>query len=257
MAKRKIVEIDEAKCDGCGLCVPGCAEGALQIVDGKARLVSEVYCDGLGACLGECPRGAIRMVEREAPDFDEAAVQRHLAALESPAPEPARPAPMCPGSRARSFALPLSGRNRARVSVASGAEATEAGPASALGHWPVQLRLIPPGAPFLQGAHLLLVADCVPVAMPDFQRLLGGRAIALACPKLDDAREHTARLAAILAGSEVESVTVVHMEVPCCSGLQVIAQAAINASERQVPLKDITVSIRGEVLAEVAGAAVC
>ncbi len=257
MARRKIVEIDEAKCDGCGLCVPGCAEGALQIVDGKVKLVSEVYCDGLGACLGECPRGAIRLVERQAPDFDEAAVRRHLATMESPAPEAAPAAHTCPGSRAQSFAPLAAGSSNGRSGVRFGAATPDAGPASALGHWPVQLRLIAPGAPFLRGAHLLLVADCVPVAMPDFQRLLDGRAVALACPKLDDAQEHTARLAAILAGSAVESITVVHMEVPCCSGLRVIAQAAMNASGCQVPLKDITISIRGEALSEGAGAATC
>ncbi len=243
MAERKIIHIDEEKCDGCGLCVPGCAEGALQIVDGKARLVSEVYCDGLGACLGECPQGAIRMVEREAPAFDEAAVERHLAAMGSPAAGPPGPAHACPGSRPQNLALPMAGPSDAPAHAPSGA-----GASAELRHWPVQLRLISPGAPFLRGAHLLLVADCVPVAMPDFQRLLAGRAVALACPKLDDAQDHTARLAAILAKAAIEQITVVHMEVPCCSGLRVIAQAAMNASGRQVPLGDITISIRGETL---------
>ncbi len=250
MAKRKIVEIDESKCDGCGLCVPGCAEGALQIVDGKARLVSEVYCDGLGACLGECPQDAIRIVEREAADFDEAAVARHLDAALAPAAAPPRATHGCPGSRAQSFSLPLAGAGNDRPGATLPPTGTESGAASALQHWPVQLRLLSPGAPFLHGAHLLLVADCVPAAMPDFQRLLAGRAIALACPKLDDAQEHVGRLAAILAQADVEAITVVHVEVPCCSGLRVIAQAAMNAAGRQVPLGDITISIRGEVLAE-------
>ena len=247
MAMRKIVEIDEEKCDGCGLCVPGCAEGALQIVDGKARLVSEVYCDGLGACLGQCPRDAIRIVEREAAEFDDAAVQRHLSA-DNAAGKHAPSASGCPGSRSQSFSLPLAGPNHAPPSAPSGPVASDGGTRSSLGHWPVQLRLIPPGAPFLRNAHLLLVADCVPVAMPDFQRLLDGRAVAVACPKLDDAREHVGRLAAILAEAAIESITVVHMEVPCCGGLRSIALAAIEASGRQVPLSDITIALRGEVL---------
>lgn len=243
MAMRKIVEIDEEKCDGCGLCVPGCAEGALQIVNGKARLVSEVYCDGLGACLGECPRDAIRIVKREAHEFDEAAVQRHLAAAKH-GPSTAG----CPGTRPQTLSLPLAGSNHAPQSTPSGPVGSDGGTRCSLGHWPVQLRLIAPGAPFLRNAHLLLVADCVPVAMPDFQCLLDGRAVAVACPKLDDAREHVGRLAAILAEAAIESITVVHMEVPCCSGLRSIALAAMEASGRQVPLSDITVSLRGEVL---------
>jgi len=250
MVKRKIVQIDESKCDGCGLCVPGCAEGALQIIDGKARLVSDVYCDGLGACLGECPQGAIRIVEREAPNFDEAAVQRHLAAATVPAASPPRAAHGCPGSRAQSFSLPLAGIGNGRPPATAGPARAAEGAPSSLQHWPVQLRLIPPGAPFLRGAHLLLVADCVPVAMPDFQHLLAGRAVALACPKLDDAQEHVGRLAAILAEAELESMTVVHVEVPCCSGLRVIAQAAMNAAGRHVPLGGMTISVRGEVLSE-------
>ena len=251
MMKRKIIEIDEAKCDGCGLCVPGCAEGALRIVNGKAKLVSEVYCDGLGACLGECPRGAIRIVEREAPAVDEAAVQRHLAAGKAPA-HAAGPAHACPGARVRSFSLPLAPVNGDSANTTPIAGQPGGGAPSALRHWPVQLRLIPPGAPFLRGAHLLLVADCVPVAMPDFQRLLAGRAVALACPKFDNAQDHVARLAAILAEAAVESITVVRMEVPCCGGLRAIAQAAIQASGRQMPLGDIIVSTCGQVLSEVA-----
>lgn len=247
MVIRKIVEIDEEKCDGCGLCVPGCAEGALQIVDGKARLVSEVYCDGLGECLGECPRGAIRMVEREAHEFDEAAVQRHLA-TSTAAAKTTPCASTCPGSRAQTFSLPMANSRQASASRPSEARPAGIESHSSLGHWPIQLRLISPGAPFLRNAHLLLVADCVPAALPDFQNLIRGRAIALACPKLDDAREHVGRLAAILAEAPIESISVVHMEVPCCSGLRHIAQAAMEASGRQVPLADITVSIRGDVL---------
>lgn len=245
MAKRKIIEIDEAKCDGCGLCVPTCAEGALQIISGKARLVSDVYCDGLGACLGECPQGAIRMIEREAADFDEAAVQgridpgRQAAASQMPPP-----ASTCPGIRPQSFSLPLAGPNNIPTGPRPTAAPLEPGASSALCHWPIQLRLISPGAPFLRGAALLLVADCAPVAMPDFQRLLDGHAIAVACPKLDNAQDHVARLAAIVAEANVKSITVVHMEVPCCTGLMAIAQAAVKAAGREIPLDDITVPIR-------------
>jgi hypothetical protein len=152
----------------------------------------------------------------------------------------------------QSFSLPLAPVNGDSANTTPNAEQSGGGAPSALRHWPVQLRLIPPGAPFLRGAHLLLVADCVPVAMADFQRLLAGRAVALACPKFDNAQDHVARLAAILAEAAVESITVVRMEVPCCGGLRAIAQAAIQASGRQMPLGDIIVSTHGEVLSEVA-----
>ena len=255
MAKRKIVQIDESKCDGCGLCVPSCAEGAIQIVDGKARLVADVYCDGLGACLGECPQGAIAIVDREAEPFDEAAAVRHVAALghgKLPAAGPAHGAGACPGSTVRDFGLNVVARPAADASsspAAASGEGSSAQQPSALGHWPIQLHLVPPQAPFLQGADLLLVADCVPFALADFhRRLLRGRPVLVGCPKLDDAEAYVAKLVAILTLSSLCSLTVVHMEVPCCTGLVRIARAALAASGAEVPLEEVTISIRGEVL---------
>ena len=249
MARRKIVEIDEHKCNGCGLCVPACAEGAIRIVDGKARLVSDVYCDGLGACLGECPEGAIRIVEREAEAFDEEAARRHVAG-EKPRLASAC-AGGCPGTAARDLRLNVlsapgvaTARRPAASQAAAGAEP------SALGNWPIQLHLVPPHAPFLKGRDLLLVADCVPFALADFhRRMLPGRPVVIGCPKLDDVHAHVDKLAGVLATASPTSLTVVHMEVPCCTGLLRIAEAALARSGADVPLDEITVSIRGEVLA--------
>ena len=195
MALRKVVRIDEEKCDGCGECVTSCAEGAIAVIHGKARLVSETYCDGLGACLGHCPQDAITVEEREAAGFDAAETQKHLARLSG---KTARPAPLplaeahhnqCPGSMARS----LGSRNGA-------ASARPAGPvASELINWPVQLTLVPPGAPYLRGADILLVADCVPFAMPDFhQRFLRGKPVVIGCPKLDQPEFYITKLAEVV-----------------------------------------------------------
>jgi NAD-dependent dihydropyrimidine dehydrogenase PreA subunit len=244
MAQRKVVRIDEEKCDGCGECVPSCAEGAIAVIDGKARLVSEVYCDGLGACLGHCPQGAITVEEREAAEFDEAETRKHLAALSRqasrPAPIPlAEPSHQCPGSMARS----LGGR--------AGAQTQSTGPvASELSNWPVQLTLVPPSAPYLRGADLLLVADCVPFAMADFhQRFLRNRPVLIGCPKLDQPEFYAKKLAEIVHTAQPRSLTVIHMEVPCCSGLTRIAQYALTAAESGLALTDVTIGIRGEVLA--------
>jgi len=255
MAKRKIVRIDASKCDGCGMCVPSCAEGAIQIVDGKARLVADVYCDGLGACLGECPQGAIAIVDREAEPFDEAAAVRHVAALghgKLPAAGPAHGAGACPGSTVRDFGLNVVSRPATEASSfrpAPSGQGTAPQQPSALGHWPIQLHLVPPQAPFLRDADLLLVADCVPFALADFHgRFLRGRPVVVGCPKLDDAEAYVAKLVAILTLSSIRSLTVVHMEVPCCTGLVRIARAALAASKADVPLEDVTISIRGKVL---------
>lgn len=248
MAWRNMIRIDEEKCDGCGECVTGCAEGAIAVIDGKARLVSEIYCDGLGACLGECPQGAISMEEREAEAFDEAKTREHLERLRHsksvPAPLPldfAAAAPQCPGSMSRSL-----GRGPAVSRDGDGV-----GPQpSELMNWPIQLTLVPPGAPYFRGADLLLVADCVPFACADFhQRFLRGRPVIIGCPKLDQAEFYVKKLAEIIRVAEPRSLSVVHMEVPCCSGLTRIAQFAIGMAESDTPLTDVTVSIGGEVLA--------
>jgi ferredoxin len=238
MAVRKIVTIDEERCDGCGQCVPSCAEGAIQVIDGKARLVSEVYCDGLGACLGTCPQDAITITEREAPDFDEEAAAAHVERLKhASAPSPGG----CPGAAMLDLKPP-------RIEAAPEADASSP---SRLGNWPVQLTLAPPAAPSFRNADLVLVADCVPFAYPDFHaRILRGNPVVVACPKLDDAEAHIHKLAQILVAAQPASLTVVHMEVPCCLGLVRIAKAAQERSGWQIPAKQIVVGIRGSILEE-------
>jgi NAD-dependent dihydropyrimidine dehydrogenase PreA subunit len=232
---RKIIKIDEELCDGCGLCVPACVEGALQIVDGKAKLISEIYCDGLGACLGECPQGAITIEEREAKEFDEEATVLHMEQAQTTEPLPCG----CPGSTVRQFEKP------AAVEVTAGTVHT---PQSKLSQWPIQLTLVPPIAPFLQGADLMLAADCVPFACAGFhQDLLGEHALLVACPKLDDYQAHLKKLADILRLSQPKSLTVVHMEVPCCFGLVQMARQAIDLSGRDIPFNDVTVGVRGDL----------
>lgn len=240
--KRKIIEIDEERCDGCGLCVPACAEGSLEIVDGKARVIEDRLCDGLGACLGECPNDALRIVEREAEEFDEEAVEKHLAgrqATQSKPPEQ-RLGAGCPSAGIRQFA------HRPAKPAASGPAAEQA---SALGHWPVQIRLIPPAAPFLKDADLLVLADCVPVAFPTLHRdFLDGKAVAMGCPKLDDAEAYIEKFTQIFREADIRSITTVIMEVPCCSGLPTIVRKALAASKRAIPMEEVVISTRGEIL---------
>lgn len=234
MVLRNIVKIDEAKCNGCGQCVNACAEGAIKIIDGKAKLVSEVYCDGLGACLGTCPEDAITIEQREAAEFDEEATKEHLAgqkAVNLP------PDFVCPGMMAKEL--------RAK-SESIGTEGPEV--ASQLRHWPVQLKLVPPQAPYFAGADLLLVADCVPFAMGDFHnKFLKDHSIAVGCPKLDDPEFYIEKLAKILQASRPNSLTVIHMEVPCCSGLTQIARKAIARSGTKMTFEDVTIDLRGNV----------
>jgi Fe-S-cluster-containing hydrogenase component 2 len=240
---RKIIKIEESKCDGCGQCVTACAEGAIEIRDGKAKLVSDVYCDGLGACLGECPQGAITIDQREAAAFDVAAVQRRLAEANPEEPRAELVHAACPGAAARILNLNL---------LAPGPQPPPASrpdnqSSSALSHWPIKLRLAPPTAPFLKDADLILVADCVPFAYADFhERLLPGRAVLIACPKLEDRQLAQEKLTAILARSGIRTLTVVHMEVPCCTGLVRMAEAALMAAGRAIPLEDVTISVRGK-----------
>ncbi len=230
--KRKIVKIDEEKCNGCGLCIIACAEGALKIIDGKAKLVSDVYCDGLGACLGECPQDAISIEEREAAEFDEEAVKHHLEHKQEE-----KLACGCSSATVTQF------EREGTAEAATGATVKRE---SMLGHWPVQLTLVPPAAPFLQGADLLLAADCVPFAYAGFHEdLLKDHALLVACPKLDDYQVHLAKLTDVFRQSGVKSVTVAHMEVPCCSGLLHMAKQAIAASGKDIPLKDVTITVRG------------
>ena len=229
---RKIVRIDEEKCDGCGLCAPSCAEGAIKIIDGKARLLAENLCDGLGACLGECPRGAISIEERSAEGYDEQEVHRM---------KHADSAGGCPGSRMRMHERPQAARTEASPAAAR--------PPSRLGHWPVQLTLLPESGPLWDKADLLFAADCAPFALADFhERLLAGKTLAVACPKLDDADAYVAKLARIFANNDVRSVTVVRMEVPCCGGLERIVALALAEAGKKIPTRSVVVDVRGDIL---------
>lgn len=241
---RKIIEIDEERCDGCGQCVIACAEGAIQIVDGKAKVISDNLCDGLGACLGECPQDALKIIEREAEEFDEEAV---AARLEKAAAEDAPPRG-CPSTRIEIMtpAAPCAEANR------PAAFGGEPGGSSALGNWPVQVRLVPPTAPFLKGADLLVMADCVPVAFPSVHRdFLQGRAVTLGCPKLDDADEYVQKFTAIFREAGIKSITAVVMEVPCCSGLPAIVKKAQAAAGTRIPMEVVVISTRGAILKRV------
>lgn len=243
---RKIVKIDREKCDGCGLCVPSCAEGAIKIVDGKAELSADNLCDGLGACLGECPRDAITVEEREADAFDESAVEKHLATQGKPAPTP-HTAPAaghhhagggCPGSRAMTFARP----ETAPVSEPSGSRQSQ------LAQWPVQLHLVPTTAPYFQGADLLITADCVPVAYAGYHEdFLKGKAVVMGCPKLDDNQFYLQKLTELFIKSDIRSVTVLKMEVPCCGGIAMAARQALAASGKNIPYREVTIGIQGEI----------
>lgn len=249
MPVRKIVHIDEEKCDGCGECVPSCEEGAIQIIDGKARVVSDVYCDGLGACLGHCPQGAIKIIEREAAEFDQAAVDRHLAST-AVGSSGCSSAGGCPGTAVQNLTLNVLPSAPTRAETLPSAADAESR-SSQLSHWPVQLSLIPPTAPFLQGADLLLTAQCAAFAMADFhEKLLQQRPVAIACPKLDNGQAHFDKLTGILQMSDVRSLSVIRMEVPCCSGLVRVAQASIEASGKSIPLHEVVVSTKGEVISE-------
>jgi ferredoxin len=233
---RKIVKIDEEKCNGCGVCVPSCVEGALKIIDGKARLVSESYCDGLGACLGECPQGAITIEEREVEGFDEEAVKHYHEHEEH---DEDKLACGCPSATVTEFH---------EHEVGARAPERHIHQPSTLRHWPVQLTLVPIKAPFLPGADVLLAADCVPFAYGGFhQEFLKDHALLVACPKLDDFDAHLDKLTRILVASDIKSLTVVHMEVPCCSGLVFMAKKAIEASGKKIPLKEVTIGVNGDL----------
>jgi len=224
MVKRKIIHIDEEKCDGCGLCVDACHEGAIQLEDGKAKLVSEIYCDGLGDCLSECPQDAITIEEREADAFDEEAVKNRMEQLKQ---KPQMTG--CPGSALRNF------MNDSKAQSTTGAPAGD----SSLGNWPIQLKLIPPGAPFLNQADLLICADCVPFAVKNFHdKYLTGKAVLVGCPKLDDLPHYLDKMKAIFTEADPKSITVLKMEVPCCTG---IAQAALQAAKESVPEMQVNV----------------
>lgn len=238
---RKIIHIDEELCDGCGECVPGCAEGALEIVDGKAKLVKESYCDGLGACLGECPNGAITMIEREAEDFDEQEVEIYLKAKEKGVrPQSESLACGCPSTQIQTFIPSAPGGNK---------EEPAQGIESRLSHWPVQIRLVPPDAPFLKGAELLIAADCTPIAYPDFHRdFIDGRVVMMGCPKFDDTDEYIRKFAEIFKQAEIKGIKVAIMEVPCCSAMPVMLKKAMDMAGKDIPIEEIVIGTRGDIL---------
>lgn len=234
---RKIIEIDEELCDGCGQCVTGCAEGALEIVEGKARVISDNLCDGLGACIGECPTGALEIVEREADAFDEEAVEAMLAKKKTE-PQPFTTGG-CPSAGVRIFAPAGSGIPRA---------STDALP-SALGHWPIKIRLVPPTAPFLKGADLLVLADCGAAAFPSLhQEALKGRVVMMGCPKFDDVQLYVDKFTSIFTHAGIRSITLMRMEVPCCAGLFSIVQKALDNAGAQIPVEEVVVGVKGRIL---------
>lgn len=207
--KRKIVNINENLCNGCGSCIPKCAEGALQIVNGKAKIIKETYCDGLGACLGQCPQGAITITEREAPAFDKKEVHEYLK------------------------------NKTANQQTAQTLQKPQ---------WPIKLNLVPTKAPFFENADILLAADCAPVALKNFHDLMAGKRVIIGCPKFDDARAYAQKLTEILQQNNIASITVVHMEVPCCTGLKWAVNKAIEASGKHVPTKELEIKIGGEIV---------
>ena len=241
--KRKIIHIDDELCDGCGACVPSCAEGAIQLIDGKAKMVAEKYCDGLGACLGECPKGALSIEERVAEEFDEEAVEEYLASKEEEVPAEALPtAGSCPASRVQTFAPSVSCDSANEPALQSGSD-------SALSHWPVQIRLVPPTAPFLKGADLLVAADCAPVAYPHFHRdFLKGKVVMVGCPKFDDVKGYVQKFIDIFREADIQGVTILDMEVPCCSALPGIVKRAMESAGKKIPLEEVTISSKGEIL---------
>ena len=247
---RKIIEIDEERCDGCGLCVPACAEGAIQVIDGKAKLVADKFCDGLGACLGDCPNDALLVIEREADEFDEEAVEQHLKTIEQP--EEAAEQTMacgCPSSQVQSF-------ESGKACPMSAPPVTAGQSDSALSHWPIQIRLIPPTAPFLKGADLLVLADCVGAAYPGLHSdLMAGKAVLMGCPKLDDAEAYIEKFTEIFSTANPRSITIAMMEVPCCSGLSHIVKEALKASRASIPCEEVIFSVRGERLEQMKASA--
>jgi ferredoxin len=245
--KRSIIRIDRERCDGCGLCVDACAEGAIQLVNGKAELVSETYCDGLGACVGECPQDALTVEAREAPEFDAAAVEGHLkdeggAKSRSKMKSSCQDAPLpcgCPGSASQVF-------DRKAVSGGVPVEGTEI--ESQLAHWPIQLHLVPVDAPYFKDAKLLIAADCVPFACADFhRRFLAGKSLIIGCPKLDDTKLYREKLAEIFRRNNMKSVDILYMEVPCCFGLVRLVAQALEDARKTLPVNITRIGIRGNV----------
>lgn len=233
-ATRKIIKIDEEKCNGCGQCREACHEGAIKIINGKAALISETYCDGLGACIGECPQDAITIEERDCEEFDPNAVKKHM---EENKPKPACG---CPGAMAKEIHhSPQTSLQKRHGNYLP----------SNLSNWPVQISLLPVNAPYLQNADLLISADCVPFAMASFhQAFLVGKILLIGCPKLDDADSYLNKISQIIKINKIKSIEVLIMEVPCCNSLLNLAIEAIKLSEEEVTLKYSKISLKGEII---------
>lgn len=243
MAVRNIIQIDEEKCNGCGQCASACAEGAIQMINGKAKLVKDEYCDGLGACLGECPVDAIKIIQRDAAEFDEIAVEEHLKQSN---PQKQHHDKVqnhgggCPGMAMKQF---FAAKPEDKPVVKSG---------SALRQWPVQLHLVSPMAPYFRDADLLLAADCTAFALGSFHAdLLADHSIAIACPKLDDTDGYVEKIAQMITHGGIRSLTVAIMQVPCCRGLEVIAQKALEKAQIPIPVRIVTVGIEGDIISDI------
>ncbi len=243
---RDIIEIDESKCDGCGLCIPACEEGALQVIEGKARLIKDVYCDGLGNCLGDCPRGAIEIVTREAEPFDEQAVEKHLkkhSGLEMAQS----------GQEACCSSRPIDNikKNRESDGVRKEIASNRDEPEAELSHWPVQLHLVSPQSRFLHDADLLIAADCVPFAFADFHhRFLAGKSLVIGCPKLDDVEAYHQKLVDIFKNNKPKSIHLVHMEVGCCFGLSGLVKSALREAGSEIALEETVIGVDGSIKEE-------
>ncbi|HEY5653273.1 MAG TPA: hypothetical protein VIR63_02760 [Pontiella sp.] len=260
--KRKIIEIEESLCNGCGECIVGCAEGALQLIDGKAKLVKEDFCDGFGDCIGTCPTGALKIVERDAAAFDEAATIEHVrntrgeeavqrmldAAMEHDANEKTAPKPTgggCPGLKLRFGNKTQEEKPKIESAPVNGQVIR-----SDLDQWPIQLHLVPPTAPFFDGKELVVLSTCAPVASPDVHwRFVRGRSLVVACPKLDRTEGYVEKLASIMAQNNIPKVIIVRMQVPCCGGLTAITRQAYQASGRtDLVVEEVTIGLDGELL---------
>jgi len=253
MAIRKIIQIEEDKCNGCGLCVPNCAEGAIQIIGGKARLVKDSYCDGLGACLGHCPQDALHVIERDADEFDEEGAMEFVKKMNDAKEKAQNFKPQlkpqhshgggCPGSRMMTF----DNDDKAESSSATVTNGdVEIKIKSQLKQWPVQLNLVPVNAPYFENADLLVTADCVPFAYPNYHLdLLKGKAVVVGCPKLDDNQYYTEKLTDIVSSNNLKSITVAYMEVPCCGGIVRAVETAVANSGKNVPIIKVRIGVQG------------
>jgi len=235
---RNIIEIDESKCDGCGQCVIACAEGAIEIIDGKARVVKDEFCDGLGACLGECPQDALKIIQREADEFNPEAVEEHLEKQKGQASQndDKTLACGCPSSQIQSF-----GHSAHKINATCRTQQ----PHSNLANWPVKIKLIPSNAPFLKNANLLVVADCVPLTLPSLnETYLDGNVVMIGCPKFDNRDEYVDKFVEIFNTAQIKHITILYMEVPCCSGLPTIIEKAMYISEKNIPIKQEVIGIK-------------